>query len=440
MRKIGFVNVCHEDYLDDNAVRMAKLAADSLSARGLDIFVTETVTDYKNAESAGKELLKQDVAGVIIFVSTWIECANAMSVIREIEHLPMCLWGFGMFEADGRLESTGSYVSFAMFKGVLDRLGYCYKPVLGGCDDKNTVDSIASFCNTASCEAVMKRSRVGLVGYTAASIYTGTFDHVLMRAKIGPEIVQMDSYTVIRAAENVPQPDIKKTIAWLKQRSKIHDDVGGESLSKAARITCALTDICRKQGLMAVNVKCQYEFSKEYGMVACVPLSALSDMGIVGSCEGDIMNTVSMLILHLLSGGVVTYGDVINHEGNTIKLSSCGFVPFSMGIDGEQMIRSFMPHPAFSGIQNSFVLRPEKVTVMRLVEDIGDYHIVYFTGQGQPTQLRQGYMPALDVRLGGNINDLISAYAGQHYAICYGDVSAAIEDYCTIKGIKATRV
>ncbi len=436
---IGFVNVCHEDYVDDNAINMAKLAADGLRKKGVDVFaIEEPVTNYINSEAAGKKLAREGVDGVILFMGTWIECPNAMSVVREVEHLPMCLWGFGMFEVQGRLESTGSYVSFAMFKGVMDRVGYKYKAVLGGCDDGDTLDSVASFCRAAQAEARMKRTRIGLVGYTSMSIYTGTFDHVLLRAKVGPEVVQMDSYTVINKAEAVEQKNVDETIEWLSARAKILDEVSKENLETAARLTYALKDICDKQGLSAMNVKCQYEFSKEYGMVACVPVSALSDMGVVGSCEGDMMNTVSMMILHLLSGKVVTYGDSMNHEGNTVKLSSCGFIPFSMGQD--QQISNFMPHPGFKGIQNSFVLRPERVTVMRLVEDIGGYHIVYFTGQGLPTQKRQGYMPALDVELDGDVADLVKNYSGQHYAICYGDVSAEIEDYCRLKGIKAVRV
>jgi hypothetical protein len=75
-----------------------------------------------------------------------------------------------------------------------------------------------------------------------------------------------------------------------------------------------------------------------------------------------------------------------------------------------------------------------------MVEDIGDYHIVYFTGQGLPTQMRQGYMPALDVELDGDINELVKNYAGQHFAICYGDISNEIEDYCTLMGIRSVRV
>ena len=116
--------MCHEDYVDDIAINMAKLAADGLRKKGVDVFaIEEPVTNYINSEAAGKKLAREGVDGVILFMGTWIECPNAMSVIREIEHLPMCLWGFGMFEVQGRLESTGSYVSFAMFKGVMDRVG-----------------------------------------------------------------------------------------------------------------------------------------------------------------------------------------------------------------------------------------------------------------------------------------------------------------------------
>jgi L-fucose isomerase-like protein len=441
MNKIGFVNICHEDYVDDNAIEIARMSVEALRAHGLNVYAVETpVTNFRNAEQAGRDMLAQCVDGVILFMGTWMECPNAMSVIREIEHLPMCLWGFGMFEKDGLLESTGSYVSFAMFKGVMDRIGYRYKAVLGTYDDTAVIGSVISFCKAAYCIGFMKRSRVGLIGYTSMGIYPGTFDHVLMRSKIGPEVVQTDSYTVFNLAAQASDDDTKATILWLKARARINTDVDDASLEKAARLTCALLRLCERDGLTAMNVKCQYEFSKEYGMVACVPVSSLSDMGIVGSCEGDMMNTVTMMILHLLSGCVVTYGDAINHEGNTVKLSSCGFIPFSMGVGGTQEIRRFMPHPGFSGIQNSFVLRPERVTVMRLIEEIGCYRIVYFTGQGQPTALRQGYMPALDVTLDGNVDDLVQAYSGQHYAICYGDVSKEIEDYGMLMDIKTTRI
>lgn len=47
---------------------------------------------------------------------------------------------------------------------------------------------------------------------------------------------------------------------------------------------------------------------------------------------------------------------------------------------------------------------------------------------GLKTELRQGYMPALDIRLDGDMGRFIDNYSGQHYAICYGDLSGNIAD------------
>jgi L-fucose isomerase-like protein len=147
-----------------------------------------------------------------------------------------------------------------------------------------------------------------------------------------------------------------------------------------------------------------------------------------------------MLILSLLTGQTSAYGDCMTHFENTVKFSSCGFLPFKMGGPGGGLIRNFMPHPGFSGIQCSFVLRPEKMTFMRLIEDVGGYHILYFTGMGQKTELRQGYMPAIDVTLDGDVNELVKNYSGQHYAVCYGDASKRIEVLSKIKNIRAVRI
>jgi len=439
--KIGFVSICHEDYIDQNTIHMTDLAVNNLTSKGIALHrYARPAASYTDAMAAGRELAAAGVEGVVIFLGAWMECSVAMALIREIEHLPMCLWGFPMFMDQGALQSTGSYVSYAMFKGSMDRAGYRYKPVLGLPDDGATLDKVASFCRAASCAERLKRTRIGLVGYTSMNIYPGTFDHLFLRVKIGPDVEQMDAYTLINIAEDLSASEIDDAAAYLKKLAIIKEDVTEYSLRKSAGLFTALKKVCAEKSLQAVNVKCQYEFSKEYKMVMCVPLSALAEQGVVSSCEGDMMNTVSMMILNLLTGETVTYGDAINHEGDVIKLSSCGFIPFSLGNPEERVIGNFMPHPGFNGIQCSFVLKPGKVTVMRLVEDRCDYHIIYFTGEGLKTGLRQGYMPALDVKIDGDIDKLTEHYSGQHFAVCYGDRSREIEDFARILGIRAIKM
>lgn len=442
MGKIGFVNLSHKDYITDTVLSIADKAVKAMHSLGIEVYsIDKPVTDCLAAELAGRELVKNEVDGVVIFLGSWIECPVAMSLIREVEHLPLCMWGFPMFKNNGRLNSTGSYVSFAMLKGSLDRVKFKYKPVLGMPDDSETKRNIRSFCTAAVAAKRLKRMRIGLVGYTSMGIYPGTFDHLLLRVNIGPEVEQIDSYTMINIAENVDEQSCVPVIDSFKKYATINQDVRYEDLIKASKLYIAMKRLANERHLHCINVKCQYEFSKEYGMVPCVPLSLLAEDGIVASCEGDILNTVSMAILSLITGETVTYGDAIHHENDVVKLSACGFIPFSMGMDGKREIRRFLPHPGFKGIQNSFVMRPGKVTVMRLIEDIGSYHMLYFTGEGLETELRDGYMPAIDVRLDEQqIDSLVEKYAGQHYAICYGDVSTEIEDLARILGVKVVRV
>mgnify|MGYP002676435467 FL=1 len=173
-------------------------------------------------------------------------------------------------------------------------------------------------------------------------------------------------------------------------------------------------------------------------MTLCVPLSMAAAEDFVTSCEGDILCTVSMLILNYLTGQVIAYGDAINHKGNVLKLSPCGFMPYKLAA-GRREVRNFMEGVGFTGIQNSFTMKPGRVTLLRLVEDIGGYHFLCTAGEGlADTKLRQGCMPALDVIPDCDTSELARHYAGQHFALCYGDVTEDISGLAGMLGIGCT--
>lgn len=440
MGKIGIVNLCHKDYLDETVEVLFQNAVDTVRQTGVELVLApEYVWDFKDGIKAGVALCGQDLDGVILFLGSWIECSAAMAVLREVEHLPLLLWGVPMFEAKGQMCSTGSYVSFAMFKGSMTRAGYVSEDVLGLPEDSQAQEKITDFCCAARAKKLLKRQKIGLIGYSSMNIYPGTFDHLFLRTKIGPEVEQMDAYTVIGRAQDYGREALLDGAAKIGKAGEICTGVSEKALLKTAGIYLALRELCYERQWDAFNIKCQYEFSKEYRAVPCVPVGMLADEGVVASCEGDMLCTVSMMMLSLLSGQVVTYGDAINHTGNVLKISSCGMLPFSMGF-GQRHIRKFMPHDGFHGIQASFVMRPEKVTLLRLVEDCGSYHLLYGTGMGQSTQLRQGYMPALDILLDGSMENLVRHYAGQHFAVCYGDYAGKLETLAAMMGIDTVKI
>lgn len=49
-------------------------------------------------------------------------------------------------------------------------------------------------------------------------------------------------------------------------------------------------------------------------------------------------------------------------------------------------------------------------------------------------------MPALDVELDGDANELCKHYAGQHYALAYGDWADELESFAKLMGIKTIRI
>ncbi|MEN6417331.1 MAG: hypothetical protein ABFC73_00255 [Clostridiaceae bacterium] len=440
MKKTGIIWVGHADYLGSNTAAIINEIQLALSAvELLKIDRPEIVTNDTQAVSAVRQLMRQDLCGVVLVLASWVECNVVMSVIKELRGLPVIIWGFPLEEVQGRKESTGSYVSAAMISGVIKRIRLNTRVLIGSWRDSQIINQLRAFAQSASTADYLFYAKIGLFGYTSMSIYPGTFDHVLLRHLIGPEVEHLDSFSLITAAGNVPDDAIQESILLLGKSAQIQSDVQSDMLKKTMALYVALKEFSSARHWAAVNVKCQYEFSKEYKAVPCVALSLLADDHIVASCEGDMLNTVSMMILNGLSGHTVTYGDSLTHFENTVTFSPCGFMPLSMGCDTVK-VQKFMEHPGFSGIQVSGVMRPERITYLRLVEDVGSYHLLYGTGQGKHTLPRGGCMPALDVELDGSVDKLCQEYAGQHFALAYGDFSAEIEALAVILGITAVRI
>lgn len=441
MNPSGVIWIGHPDYLGKNTYAITAEVRDSLKklphvqvADEISLAVTD-----RQAIEAARNILQQNLSGAIIVLATWVECNVVMSAVKELRGLPILFWAFPLETVNGVRESTGSYVSGTMISGPVQRLGLKSQVLLGSWKDETTLKAVESFLRAAYAVNTLFYSKIGLFGYTSMSIYTGTFDHVLMRYLIGPEVEQMDSYSLIRAAEAVPEEEVQAAIAKLTGTVPIMDDVKEHKLYKTMALYVALKNFCKEKEWTAVNVKCQYEFSKEYRVVPCVALSMLADEGVVTSCEGDMLVTVSQMILTAITGCTSTYGDSLSQEGNVIKFSPCGFMPFSMAAPGAR-VQKFLEHPGFSGIQVCGVMRPERVTFLRLVEDVGEYHLVYGTGNGLPTEPRGGCMPALDVDLDGDANELCKHYAGQHYALAYGDWADELESFAKLMGIKTIRI
>jgi len=196
--KIGLLLFGHPDYPNDVGLRMAGTLIRGMKHRGLEVlFNQQALTDHEASRQAALRIVGEDVTAVVALMGTWTNPAVSLSALVEVGHLPLAIWGFGMYEDQGKLESTGSFVALNVIKGCLVRMGLRGKYIFAAVDDETGLDRLRAFCRAAATKQVLRRSRLGLIGYSAMGIYPGTFDHALMRAKVGPEIVQLDHYELI---------------------------------------------------------------------------------------------------------------------------------------------------------------------------------------------------------------------------------------------------
>jgi len=435
MARLAVLVVGHGDYPLRRGVAAAEGMATWLRGQGVAVDVApEPVVDHAQATAAARRLVGGLYDGVVYLLASWLECPTAVAAVRELEHVPFAVWGFGQYEEGGERTSSGSMVGLVVLKASLERMGYRFAWVLGDEDDGGARARLLDFARVAGAMATLKRTRVGLVGYASMGMYPGTMDPVLARRWVGPETVHVDTYDLVRGMDDAAAERVDR---FHERRAELLDVGGGcsaEELGVAARMFAALGALVEEHGLDAVNVKCQYELSKGLGCTACLALSVLAEEGVVCACEGDMPLAVSMCLLAGVTGGAVAYGDLLDVSGDELVLSSCGFLPPSMASGRPQVVPH--RHEGFAGPLVSGVGQEGAATLVRLFETRGGFGLHVAEGTGLPTQPRMGYFPALRVALAGDADAFLAHAKSQHYAFAYGCWGRALALYAELAGLE----
>ena len=179
MGKLEVIAFGHEDYQGKNLDLILKELGETLNSEGIyDQKIQTIVFSGIDAISAARKKVASDVDGVILLMATWVECPIVMTAIKELAGVPVILWGFTPVEIEGQIFSTGSYVSAAMFNGVINRLNLKCQCLIGSYRDKGVIAKLKNFAAASGAVKGLKYSTIGLVGYSSMAIYPGTFDHL----------------------------------------------------------------------------------------------------------------------------------------------------------------------------------------------------------------------------------------------------------------------
>ncbi len=404
----------------------------------LDPQVSETVLTRADALRVRARVRVENPDLVVAVLVSWIEAPILFDALRDWFGRPLLLWGHTTLELEGRKQTIGALVAAGVVKQSLADFGVPFEFVTGRPGTAAVSARAAVMLRAAAADSAMRDARLGLIGYPALGMYTATMDHITCRKVFGPEIVHADQYQVVRRMEQAAPADVEATASALQGRVRAADGVGPSDLQTAARMLLALRAIAGEQEMHALTVKCQYELSQQFGFTPCVPLSVLGEEMPV-SCEGDILTTITEMILHYLGGGPVAYADIHEVLDDRILVAACGFAPFALCREEDRSV-SRWGWEAFNGISNSSTLRTGTVTLARVSRDGQGFKIHAASGrsvgQSEWNEVGCPRYPGADIVLDGSAARFGEELVSNHYALSYGNVLPELEAYARLKGFR----
>jgi len=396
------------------------------------------VFDRGDAERAAAQVREANPTLTVALLASWIEAPNLIDALQEQFGKPLALWSHTVIEDQGRKQTLGAFVAAGVVKQSLADFGVPFDFVYGHPADTSVRERIGLLARVAEAARKLRHSRIGMFGYPALGMYSGTMDHIQLRKQFGPELVHFDQYQIIDGLDRVLDEDAGRILAEMKLSARLGEGVADADLLLSARMLLVLRELVERHALDAVTVKCQYELSQLYGYTPCVALSLLGDELPVG-CEADILTILTELVLHLLSGWVVSYIDIHEAAPGRILAAACGFAPFSLAAPAARELSRWV-WDAFQGVLNSSPYREGAVTLARIARDGAGFKLHCATGSsvGKSDWNEVGCpaFPGMDIVPDGDAERFATELVSNHYALVYGDLRRELELFCARTGVR----
>ena len=189
-------------------------------------------------------------------------------------------------------------------------------------------------------------------------------------------------------------------------------------LVKALKIYEALKLIVKKYKLKGLTIRC-FDLLEPIKSTACLALGLLNDVGIIGTCEGDVPALISMFLIKNLtdSESFQANPSKIIVENNEIILAHCT-IPL-------KMCTSFRLDTHFEsriGVAIKGELLPQKIGILRIASTLDKY--VILTGEivknlNQTNLCRTQILVKLDND--SNVKYFLTKPLGNHHIIFYSN-------------------
>jgi len=247
-----------------------------------------------------------DVDIIIIVFISYATSISALNPILET-HIPLLLMSTspkssmaeGMSGEDIMLNhGVHGYMDLA---NVLKRNKRDFMFVSGKKDDKKMIKEIEQWSRAACIKKLLKRSIIGIAGYTFDGMGDFGVDTTLLNTAVGPEVKHVPLNELSDAIQSISDEEIEKEIENDKRNYIIHENIDVKIHKESNKFYLGLSKIVNKLSLNAFTM--HFQGILEHPEIKTLPflaISKLQEKGLAYAGEGDLLGTTANLMLRYL--------------------------------------------------------------------------------------------------------------------------------------------
>lgn len=315
-----------------------------------------------------EQFLDKAEPDLVIFQNITFANAAYMETVLHKTDCPVLLWTLPEPAGDGgrlRLNSlTGTYSAANM----LHSGARSYEYLLGAPDEEDVRAKLRATLHAADVRKQLHGLNLAQVGEPPEGFAFGSADAEDLRKAFGVGLVNVPAEDLMAAARAVPDEEAAAALAEVQSATVGMDRLPEKNRMDFARLLLVYRKFAADHNVSALTSRCWPDFFTDYGTPVCAVLSLLTDDGIAGSCEGDAIGALSMMLGMRLSGKPVFFGDpvAVSETENTMTFWHCGMAPAGLADPDGGAVIGVHPNRGIGPVMDFGCMPAEHVTVFRL--------------------------------------------------------------------------
>lgn len=445
--RAGFVGFGEVNSPRDLIVRKCDLARRALEDQGIEVVATPPVSDDPvgaDEARAVRDLAAADFDLLVVCLAGWIPSHSVIDVIDPLRRMPMVLWGLTGHYEGGRLVTTADQAGTTALREAMSALGFRFKYLYDTPDAPYaSAARVRRFCEVARAAALLRGSRIGMMGYRDMKLHATLADGVSLRRVLGIEI---EVFEMLEMAQRMPAQDATAVArvaeeiigAWRSDRP-----IAPALLDPSIRLYLSVMERVAERRYAGVSLIDVDGVKKLLGFTPAATMMLLSDLGGLATIpENDALGAATQLMVRFLTGQVGAYFEFYEFFKDRVLIGVPDYVPAAV-VEGPVCVRITQFGQLSEGILNVSTVKTGRVTLCRLASRGDQYRMHIVTGEAVASRPWEeaGWappapqLPSLEVILDTPVEAFAEQVLGQHYILAYGDQRDSLTDLCRLLGV-----